>query len=95
MAALAALVFGANAVSADEATAPVVPGGGRAGLRLDFARDWRIVAPSNDRVARTAAVATAAAAVLSPSGRTAGSVVAAADHCRRAAAAAKNASLLA
>ncbi len=56
MAALAALVFGANAVSADEATAPVVPGGGRAGLRLDFARDWRIVAPSNDRVARTAAV---------------------------------------
>lgn len=54
-AAMAALVFGTGAVSADEAAAPVARGRAGAGVTLDFARDWRIVAPSNDRVARTAA----------------------------------------
>jgi len=55
LAAMVTLVSGSGAVGADEAAGPVARGRTGAGVTLDFARDWRIVAPSNERVARTAA----------------------------------------
>ncbi|HSV97144.1 MAG TPA: DUF4838 domain-containing protein [Spirochaetota bacterium] len=54
-AALFALLSGTGPVIAEDAAPSVVRQAGAAGVRLDLTGDWRIVAPSHDRVARCAA----------------------------------------
>ncbi len=54
--ALLALLSGTGPVAAENAAPPAPRRTGPEAVRLDMAGDWRVVAPSNDRVARCAAV---------------------------------------
>jgi hypothetical protein len=56
MAALFTLLSGTGPMVADDGVPPVERQAVQAALRIDLAKDWRIVVTSNDRVARCAAV---------------------------------------